>query len=634
MKKKILFTKGIAIIFILLSGYPLFAQPDCNKQEPGGCPFKFGTLSLDKCTPAIGNTLCTAFNNADAILDKLNNGAGKFKDEAEQKLKGYLSQTFKDALDAQALQDFNQAAKFYNEIYNELMGMIKDENCGPNQIKNIQRFFITQFNNLASIKNIMESGFRVISTDVPPALQNIAEFSTELSNAIQISSGQGQKGLEDLKKIQNAVNTLNRQIEMIKNFDAAGIVISTTDLTVQVGSLYGKCSVCAGAIVTTIGEVQKSFAEGGTAAATPETWEAAGGSAWLAPFAGLDGAIGAIGTLASPVACGPMIEAIDKINKYIEALKAYYKKINLIASNIKESVIIIEDAADNLSKLVASASKELKHSIEKMSKSLAALDKHVDNLFEGINKKVLPKVQDITIMITKQVAANAGHLYDCYEEYIGLTERVTSETITGIKDMFEAGSKIVDAAKIMDNMGSGVTNTMNAARNKAGAEYNDIKESFSNLEKSLCISTKSNGTINLEGTAECIINKVFKNGPEAYLNDAKAILKHSGDLISAVTDLAAKAARAADDAYTSKPGTAKKIRAIAKSKEAREKAESALVKIKRSTIKEFAKNKAKEESKRKMKEQLEQAKNNKEEIPDSKLTERKKLSPIIISQGN
>jgi hypothetical protein len=636
----------IAIGYCMIAGISAMAQSSvderCHKIERGGCPFKIGDLFvLDRCTgsnpldpqrTSIGNTLCDAFNNVDIIVDNVNKGVNKYKADAEKEFKEHMAPIFKDAIDMQALNDFNQAAQFYNEVFNELKTMVNDPECGLNQIKNIQKFFNDQIKNLGSIKDIVTTGFSVISKEVPPALQHITDFSNELNKALAIAAGQGQKGSAELKKIQEALNTLKQQVNLIRNLDIPGMVASTGDIVVQVGGLYTKCVACATAATTTIVGIQKATAETGTAIATPETWEAAGGTAWLLPVAGLDAAVATAATIASPAACGPMFEAIENINSDIEALKKYYTKISQAASTIKQSVTLISDAAENLNKLIVTASAELKPSLQKLAVSLTGLDQRLDNVFEGINKKVLPKVESITITITRQVIANAEHLYNCSQEYIAFTQRVTSETVTGISDMFKAATQIVDAAKIMDNMGQGYTNALNAAKNKAVAEFNDVKQSFASLEASLCVKRKSNGSIDVTATANCIKDKLFKNGPEAYLSDARKVLEKSSQLASDIIDLAKKAATAAENAYTGKPATGDKARAIAKSRSARDEAASAMVKIKKATKREFAKNAAIEAAKQKAREKLAQAKNN-EIVPTPGLTERKKLSPAILTIG-
>jgi archaellum component FlaC len=640
--KRILFAISCCMVMSLSLMAQSSVDERCHKIERGGCPFKIGDLFvLDRCTgsnpldpqkTSIGNTLCDAFNNVDIIVDNVNKGVNKYKTDAEREFREHMAPIFKDAIDMQALTDFNQAAQFYNEVFNELKTMVNDPDCGLNQMKNIQKFFNDQVKNLTSIKDIVTTGFGVISKEIPPAIQHITDFTNELNNALAIAAGQGQKGSAELKKIQEALNTLKQQVNVIKSLDIPGMAASTGDIILQVGGLYTKCVACATAATTTIVGIQKATAETGTAIATPETWEAAGGTAWLLPVAGLDAAVAAAATIASPAACGPMFEAIENINNDIEALKKYYAKVSQAATSVKQSVTLISDAAENLNKLIATASAELKPSLQKLAVSLTSLDQRLDNIFEGINKKVLPKVEAITVTITRQIATNAENLYNCSQEYLAFTERVTSETVAGIRDMFQAATQIVDAAKIMDNMGQGYTNALNAAKNKAVAEFNDVKQSFASLESSLCVKRKSNGSIDVTATANCIKDKLFKNGPEAYLNDARQILQKSSKLASDIIDLAAKAATAAENAYTGKPANTDKARAIAKSRSARDEAASAMAKIKKATKREFAKNAAIEAAKQKAREKLAQAKNN-QIVPLTGLTERKKVSPVILTVG-
>lgn len=640
MKKILILTSCYLSILFTVAGQSVDER--CHKVERGGCPFKIGDLFvLDRCTgsnpldpqkTSIGNTLCDAFNNVDIIVDNLAKGAAKYRTDAEREFREHMAPIFKDAIDMQALNDFNQAAQFYNEVFGELKAMVNDPNCGLNQMKNIQKFFGDQVKNLTAIKDIVTTGFGVISKEVPPALRHISDFTAELNNALAIAAGQGQKGSAELKKIQEAFNTLKQQVNAINSLDVPGMVASTGDIIVQVGGLYTKCVACATAATTTIVGIQKATAETGTAIATPETWEAAGGTAWLLPVAGLDAAVATAATLASPAACGPMFDAISNINQDIEALKNYYTKISQAATAVKQSITVISGAADNLNKLIATASAELKPSLQKLANSLNALDQNLDNIFEGVNKKVLPKVESITVSITRQVANNAEGLYNCSQEYLAFTERVTSETVTGIKDMFQAATQIVNAAKIMDNMGQGYRNALNAAKNKAGEEFDDVKSSFASLEASLCVKRKSNGSIDVSATANCIKDKLFKNGPEAYLSDAKKILEKSSKLASDIADLARKAAQAAENAYTGRPGNADKARAIAQSRNARDEAASAMAKIKKATKREMAKNAAKEEARRKALEKIAQAKKV-EVVATPGLTERPKLTPVTLTIG-
>ena len=613
----------------------------CHTPERGGCPFKIGDLYvLDRCTGSnpldpqrttIGNTLCDVFNNIDVIMDNLNKGVNKYKADAEKEFKQHLTPIFKDAIDPQALADFNQATKFYMEIYNEIKKLAADPQCGVNQMKNIQKFFNDQMANLNSVKDIMSTSLAIISKEIPPAIQNLNDFTTELGKALTIAAGQGQKGQEDLKKIQEALNTLKQQLNAINAFDVAGVVKSTTDIVVQVGGLYAKCVSCATAATTTIVEIQKATAETGTAFATPETWELAGGTAWLIPVAGLDAAVAATATMVTPAACGPMFEAIENIGNDIEALKNYYKKVSQMAGTVKQSIVIIEAAGENLAKLVSAASNELKPSLQKMAQSLSALDKRVDAVFNGINKKVLPKVEAVTITITTQLANNAEHLYNCSQEYVQFAERVTTETVQGIRDMFAAATQILDAGKVMDNLGQGFNTALNSAKDKAQQEFNNVKQAYAALEASVCVKRKSNGEIDGPATADCIKNKLFKNGPEAYLQDAQKILDNARKLSAAITELAVKAADAAKDAYANKPEAKDKAIALAKSRNAREEANSAMVKIKKATKREFALNAAKEAAKQKAKQKLAEAKNAKPEVVDPKLTQRSVLAPTVVS---
>src|ERR1044071_8896481 len=155
MTKKNLIAISFASLFMLANQDNVFAQSSvderCHKAERGGCPFKLGDLFvLDRCTGSnpidpqkttIGNTLCDAFNNVDIILDNVNKGVNKYRSDAEKEIKDHLAPIFKDAIDPQALADFNQAAGFYNEVFGELKAMVNDPNCGVNQMKNLKKFF-------------------------------------------------------------------------------------------------------------------------------------------------------------------------------------------------------------------------------------------------------------------------------------------------------------------------------------------------------------------------------------------------------------------------------------------------------------------------------------------------------------
>jgi archaellum component FlaC len=583
------FITSILFLFLVAVSGQSNVDEVCHKKERGGCPFKLGSFYiLDRCTgssitnpqkTSIGNTLCETFNNVDIIFTQINLGLTKFQNDASTKLKSYLKQTFAGSIDEQALSDYNKAAGFYRDVFDEIIGLIKDEKCGPNQIKNIQHFFNTQIKNLRDIKEIIETSFSIIANNAPPALSRVADISAELTKATQIALNQGKKGYNELKKIETALNTLSSQIEQIKNFDVIDLIKTTTDLTIQLGSFYGKCTMCAGAIVATITSIQKAVAEGSAVAATPETWVMAGGSTWIAPMAVLESFIGTIGSLASPTACGPMVDAVITIDQDINKLKTYYNKINDITENISSGITLVKSASENLDKLLSTATKELKPSIENLKNLTNQLNTNINNLFTGINKSVAPKVQAVTIKVTKQVANNAAHLYECYEEYMSFTERVTNDVITGIADMFEAGTKIVDAAKIMDNMASGANNAFIAARNKIREEYNTVRQSYQNLEKSLCIARNSDGLLDIEKTAECISKNLLKDSPQDYLDYARTLLSKTNKLINDLNSLIENAANAADKGYTGKPSAGTKARAIQKSKEAREKAASAAAKL-------------------------------------------------------
>ena len=158
-----------------------------------------------------------------------------------------------------------------------------------------------------------------------------------------------------------------------------------------------------------------------------------------------------------------------------------------------------------------------------------------------------------------------------------------------------------------------------------------MNAAFASLENSLCVKRKSNGSIDGPGTADCIRDKLFKNGPDAYLNEAKNILEKARKLANEIVDLAVKSAEAADDAYTGKPSNTDKATAIAKSRSVRDEANSAKLKILKATKKEFAKNEAKEAAKKKLQAKLAAARATKADAPDPQISERKPLSPTVVS---
>jgi hypothetical protein len=619
---------NLTLALLILVSFKATAQSDvdkrCHKVERGGCPFILGgshrdgdyripdmgsVVVLDQCTGSnpmdprkttIGETLCDAFNNVDKLADDVNKGTEKYRDKAEKEVREHLQPIFKGAIDEEALRDFNAAARFYEEILADMNAMLKDKDCGLNQMKNLEKFFNQQKNNLTEAGSILGSATNSITTEIPPAVKNISDFTAELTRAISIASQQGQKGSEDLKKIQAAFANLSKQVDLLKALDVAKVVASGTDLAVNVGGLYGSCTACAASIVSTLTNMAGTGA--GTAALTacPESFELAGGACWGAPVAGLEAGATAISGVVSSGACALMTQQIANIESDIKSIQNFATTVQGIANNIKKSADIIDDASENLANLVKTTSQELKPSLEKMSKSLAELDGHITNVMNNFNNKIIPRVAKFSGNITKQAVANVEQLEDCYQKYVDFSERVTKETIAGIKEMFETGSKIVDAAKVMDNMGQGYANAVKAARDKATKEFNDVKTSYASLEKKLCIDRKGNGDLDLNNTADCLKNKILKNSPEDYLNEAKSILNTSNRLLADVGDLVQKSVKAADDAYLGKPKTTDRAKAVAMTTAMREKAKAAREKLKNSTAKEYAKDQAKMAAKQKL----------------------------------
>jgi hypothetical protein len=620
------------ILFSMVVACTAAAQCDKEKNDPpGGCPYILnGQRVFDRCAwdllhnpTAFGNAVCDAITAGIHLGKKFQSSTVNYREEAEKAMAAHLKPLFHNAIDQEALKDYNEAAGFYNQLLAEVKAMVKDKDCGIDQTRNLQRFFTQQLNNIKSATGIIQVGYNVVKKEAPPAMQNTRDFTAAVGEAVAIASNKGGATLDELKKIQTQFAAVSNNLEIIKQFGE--VVSNTADLSVNVGGLYGSCAACAASLTTTIAEIETALAAGGVTVSTcPVTFEALGGGCWAAAVAGLEGSAAALTSLLATGACAIMVDQIKDIEEDIKTIVRFGKAIQQSGNKIYASIQIIDESAQRIANLMATAPAELKPALVRMSGSLAGLDANFDNMFNTINNDIIPKVSKFGGSITRQVVTNVTALHNCYLEYSSLAERITTETTTGIRDMFTAGTRIVNAAQVMDNAGQGAAAAINAAKKKAGDEYDALKGDWNRMMSRFPVVWK-NGAIDVPATAKKFADGLFKTSAEQALANMKGLIDDANKLMASVNKLIEQSISAGDRAYISKPSEKDKAKASAKSEMARAEARSAKEKLYRST-KKYAKEKAidaaKAEARRKSREKLDAAKNVKVEDMDMSITVR------------
>lgn len=613
MKKKFL----TSLIGLVMFGGTT-AQCPAEKDDPtGGCPYVYnGIRVFDRCAfdlfhnpSEIGNAVCDAITSGINLSKKFEPSVAKFRSDAEKAMKENLEPLFKDAIDPQALQDYNEAAGFYNDILSDVKALINDRECGFNQIKNLQNFFNQQLNNIKTATGIIQVGYNVINKEVPSAVQNVQTFTAAANEAIKIANSKSGAAAEELKKIQSEFNTVSNNLDIVKQY--GDVVNATTDLVTNVGALYGSCTACATFLTKTIAEVQVAVAAAGTTTATcPASFELAGGGCWIAVLAGGEGAAAALSSLFAGGACALMADQIKDIEADINTIKKFGYAIQSSGNKIYASLNTIDQSAQKLAQLASTATEELKPSVNKMSQSLTNLDANFENMFNSVNNDIIPKVAKFSGSITKQMVSNVTALHSCYEEYMDLAGRLTTESVTGIKDMYTAGTRIVDAAKVMDNAGEGVEKAIKSVRDKAAARYSELNTSWNAIERRFPVVWK-NGSVDAPATAKKFADGLYKTSPEQHVKNMKDLYADANKLMAEINSLVADVIKEEERLYISKPDAGDKANAKAKSESARAAAKSAKEKLYKTTRKyqkEKAVDAAKAEAKRKSREKLDAAK--------------------------
>jgi hypothetical protein len=428
--------------------------------DPGGCPIKAGPqVVFDRCFAGslnpldakvsdFGNAACDSLVNTKKAADAWKKSINGYLGDAQDDLNKARDRILKDAIDAEAVKAFQEAAQFPQRVGADIKELVDDKQCGVNgTIKRVGT-------NLDSAKKLLNDGFQIaqrlsaVADTQRPSLDELKKIADELSALANLAKTRGAEGEKALRDLQAAINTVSSNTQQLLQSDFAKVASDGTAVATYIGPFVANCVACATTISTSVSAMA---AGGGVAAASPAACTTGAGCA-LAPIGGIAAAVGgAVGSVVSSQPCQAAAADSAKLKEHVDRIQNFVNATAKLASAIPQNVDRSIKASEALVKLAEELGQEAEPRLKNIQ---ASIDKIVANAAKGgevLEKEIAPRVTKLAGKFLADMSAEVTVLGTCFNKLLALSGSVGQDTVDGIAKLNAALPNIVDAEKIAQN---------------------------------------------------------------------------------------------------------------------------------------------------------------------------------------
>jgi hypothetical protein len=455
------------VIALALTGGLTAASPSFAKTceqivdpDPGACPIKAGPqVVFDRCFGGSLNPLdakksdfgmaaCNSLRDTKKAADAWKKSINSYLGEAQGDLVKVRERLLKDAIDAEAVKEFQEAAQFPLRVKADIDELMNDKQCGKNgSIKRIEV-------NLKTAERLVKDGFQIgqrlvaVGESQRPSLDELKKIADELNALAAIARTRGPEGEKALRDLQTAINAVLSNTQQLVQTDFAKIVNDGTAVVSYIGPFVANCAACASTISASVSAMA---AGGGVAAVSPAACTTGAGCA-LAPIGGIAAAVGgAVGSVVSSQPCQAAASDSAKLTEHIERIQRFVDATAKLAAAVPQNVDRSIKASEALVKLAEELGQEAAPRLNNIQTSLEKIVANAGKAGEALEKEIAPRVSKLAGRFLTEVSNEVTVLATCFNKLLTLSGSVGEDTFAGIAKLNQALPNIVEAEKVVEN---------------------------------------------------------------------------------------------------------------------------------------------------------------------------------------
>jgi hypothetical protein len=480
----------IAIGFFAISNQEALAS--CSAHSDEGCPLKIGhTPVFDRCfgaldgkPTAVGNTICNVLRDLKIVDDRLGLNAQTLQTQSRREFEAFTKVVLQDSINQKALSTFNDANKHLHAIEDDLARFRNDPKCGAKAaMEALKRYFEAEIQQLRLLGEIIgKTGEAAVA--MAPAAIEAGKMAQELAKLADLAAKKGEAAQASYKKLEGAIKKLEETASAIQKLDVAGAVSAGGAVVTNVGPFVVECYACAGAMAEALGSLGAGTTVAGAGgAACPET--AGGGCIATAGGAGLGAAGAALGAAVGSAACTAVVTGAKDIAGHIDKMAKFVQTSADLANTGWKCGEDIISASKALVELAQHLGEDAKPSIEKIDQSLDLAVAAIEKGRLILMNQVVPRINHLLGNGLKILTDRVKQLIACYRNMEWLAKAVTKDVVAAVGDLGQAAFTIVDAGKVLQNIGQQSLAGAQAAGNYAQREWIPCDNERKSLHKAI-----------------------------------------------------------------------------------------------------------------------------------------------------
>lgn len=468
------FLAGIAVHFFL----PGVAAAACNAPADDGCPLRINNqLVFDRCFGAppvgpkagkrtpVGNQICDILRDTNQVSRRLGAGAAALQQNAQKDLKAFAEVTFKEAVDRKALEKFDATNGMLGRINADVEVYKKDKFCGSKAaMEGAKKSFEADVRDLRIFGEGITGTAEAAGAMMPVATET-GNVMTEIGNLRVMSYNRGGNAITSFNQLNTAAMTLQNAANGLRIPDLNGIINRGSAAVMDNLPFITNCAACAGALGVAAANIVAIAAQPSVAMTT--CLPTAGiGCVVAAAGAGLNAYSAVVFIAVAEPFCRNAAAKVDDMDINTKNVRDFFESTAKMIDQVDKIDQGINNARTQLNQLYRDLGDQAKPSIDKINTSLNGVHDALEKGKEILRAKVLPKVSQFAGNRFQQMISQAKQLVRCYDNIDRLSDSLSKDVLTSADEMRQASGKIVNAAKILDNI---IRQGQGAAR--AGSDY-------------------------------------------------------------------------------------------------------------------------------------------------------------------
>ncbi len=548
-------TTAIAVASALITSGIAYGKDckDITKVDSGACPLLvggapvfdrcFGSFPGDAKVQQVPNSACDALRDTKKTADALARSVSAYLGDAQQDLERARERLFKDAIDFEAVKDFNEAAQFPNRIAAEIKDLADDKQCGVNgSIKRVGA-------NLQTAQRLVTEGIQIgnglvaVANSLKPSADEARKIVDELNALASLARSSGPEGQKALQDLQTAINAIVANTGQLLQTDFAKVGTDGVAVVTYIGPFVANCVACATTISGSVGAMV-----GGISVAAPTTAACASGVGCALPaVSGISAAVGgAVGGVLSSQPCQAAASDSAKLKENIDRIQQAVDSTAKLVAALPDSIDKSIKASEALVKLAEQLGRDAEPRLKNIQMAINKIIANAEAAGDQLEKQVAPRITKLSGTFLKELSEEVTVLGICYNKLLTMSGSVSREALDSMADLAKATSELADAGKVVENASRALDDGKTAMVSYLNREHaklaGDIRElhrdvwgvnpgivdpgkSAQHLIGLIGNSTKVNGiakdAAELIAKEQKIIERAVDAGKEGFLNGPK-----------------------------------------------------------------------------------------------------------------